>query len=159
MIVEALGVSGVQSLWAPLMQLEATNARQLQWLAVLACWSALTNLHLAFHCSITPQQFPKQAQQQQQQKKCLFCPRSDTTMGCSTCNLRLFLVLSHVTQDTNDHLRPEVLQGQARSHRQRCYDQPDAAFDAFAGCQTQFTHLLQQIQPSITGSPLHHHHQ
>ncbi len=57
MIVEALGVPGVQSLWAPLMQLEAANARQLQWLAVLACWSALANLHLAFHSSITPQQF------------------------------------------------------------------------------------------------------
>ena len=48
MVVEALGVSGVQSLWAPLMQLEAANARQLQWLAVLACWSALANLHFAF---------------------------------------------------------------------------------------------------------------
>jgi len=62
MIVEALGVSGVQTLWAPLMQLEAANARQLQWLAVLACWSAPANLHCAFHCSITPQQCPKQAQ-------------------------------------------------------------------------------------------------
>jgi len=53
MIVEAVGESGVQSLWAPLMQLEAANARQLQWLAVLACWSALASLHRAFHCSIT----------------------------------------------------------------------------------------------------------
>ncbi|KAL0036203.1 hypothetical protein WJX79_007899 [Trebouxia sp. C0005] len=41
-VVEALGVSGVQSLWAPLMQLEAANARQLQWLAVLACWLSNT---------------------------------------------------------------------------------------------------------------------
>jgi len=62
MIVEALGVSGVQTLWPPLMQLEAANARQLQWLAVLACWSALANLHLALHCSITAEQCPKQAQ-------------------------------------------------------------------------------------------------
>ncbi|DBA95921.1 TPA: hypothetical protein ACH3X1_001448 [Trebouxia sp. C0004] len=42
MIAEALEVSGVQSLWAPLMQLEAANARQLQWLAVLACWLSNT---------------------------------------------------------------------------------------------------------------------
>lgn len=40
-VVHGLGVQGVQSLWIPLMQLEASNARQLQWLAVLACWSVL----------------------------------------------------------------------------------------------------------------------
>lgn len=35
----------------------------------------------------------------------------------------------------------------------------DAILDASAGCQTQFTHLLQQIQLSITGSLLNCHHQ
>lgn len=60
-VVEALGVSGVQSLWAPLMQLEAANARQLQWLAVLACWSALAHLHCAFHSSTTAERCAKQA--------------------------------------------------------------------------------------------------
>lgn len=34
----------------------------------------------------------------------------------------------------------------------------DAILDASAGCQTQFTHLLQQIQLSISGSRLYHHH-
>ena len=37
-VVEAVGVEGVQGLWGSLMQKEAANARQLQWLAVLACW-------------------------------------------------------------------------------------------------------------------------
>lgn len=37
-VVEAVGAEGVQSLWGSLMQKEAANARQLQWLAVLACW-------------------------------------------------------------------------------------------------------------------------
>ena len=39
MVVEAIGVGGAREMWGPLMQLEATNARHLQWLAVLACWS------------------------------------------------------------------------------------------------------------------------
>ena len=37
-VVDAIGVQGARDLWAPLMQLEGANARQLQWLAVLACW-------------------------------------------------------------------------------------------------------------------------
>lgn len=43
-VLGALGLQGVQSLWTPLLQLEASNARQLQWLAVLACWSVPSNL-------------------------------------------------------------------------------------------------------------------
>ena len=37
-VVGVVGSEGVQGLWASLMQLESSNARQLQWLAVLACW-------------------------------------------------------------------------------------------------------------------------
>ncbi len=96
-------------------------------------------------------------QYHQQQKEGLCCPRFDNAMSCSTYNLHPFLVLSHITQDTNFQLRPEVLQGQAGS---RCHGQADAAFDASAGCQTRCTHLLQQqIYPSITGSLLYYHHQ
>jgi hypothetical protein len=80
-------------------------------------------------------------------------------MSCLTYKLRLFLVLAHITQDTGSHFYFKVLWGQASPYRQCHHGQPDAAFDASAGCQTQFTHLLQQIQLSITGSLLHHHHQ
>ena len=37
-VVEVVGSEGVQGLWGSLMQLESRNARQLQRLAVLACW-------------------------------------------------------------------------------------------------------------------------
>lgn len=37
-VVDTIGVQGAREVWAPLMQLEGTHARQLQWLAVLACW-------------------------------------------------------------------------------------------------------------------------
>ena len=37
-VVGAIGIEKVQELVGSLMQKEAANARQLQWLAVLACW-------------------------------------------------------------------------------------------------------------------------
>ncbi len=127
MIVEAVGVAGVQSLWAPLMQLEAANARQLQWLAVLACWSALTDLYLAFlllnNTSTMSRTSTACQQPPQQQQEGFCCPRFDAQWAVQHAVCTPCFALSHVTQNTNSQLHPEVLQGQAGAHTQCCHDQ------------------------------------
>ena len=49
-VLEGVGEQGVLSLWSPLVQLATANAKQLQWLAVLACWSdPCMPIHILLH--------------------------------------------------------------------------------------------------------------